>query len=273
LAAVAFAARYEELSVGVLSVDRIEPLSDGGFGSPVASQPSRYVRFFDDFLNPDFTATTLNGYTVLTNGTAPAITSLGLNGELTLEPVTNPVNMSVSISLGDTGVQGPIQLITNSGKRVWAEFRLKVLDTNYVNATFVGLVATNVGTTLLTATTGALATNLSYIGFWGNAATGTVSYWDAVYSLSTVAGSVMPCTGIVAITENTYVRLGIKYDGSGRVSYFVNGTELANHTTWAAATCPESLALTPMVMTKQLTLTNSPTRGVTIDYIDVVTDR
>jgi hypothetical protein len=220
----------------------------------------------DDF---DTFYATANRYVISgTSATcAPVLAQAG--GEVKLS-CTNSANgeayLGGAIKLGSFG-----QIISGSVDPLWFETRVKTDDiTNGV--VFCGLAkSTDVAAAMWADTTLVPATTVSAVGF--RTLVATPSRLDCFYMDD--AAAVVYATGAATLVAGTYVKLGIRFDGtvigtkSNLVHFFVNGVEVAQATTNAlgvaasATTFPDGIGLTPFWGTK----TNaSAAIGMTIDW-------
>lgn len=136
-----------------------------------------------------------------------------------------------------------------SDKRVWMEVRAKVNDADQVDA-FIGLCVTD--TTPLAAT--------DRVGFQiddGNASINVLTEKDSTETKT---------DSDVDASDDTYVKLGMYSDGSGKVEFYVDRNKVATHST----NIPDDENL---CVTLHLVNGEAAAQSLTVDYIHVVQER
>ena len=134
-----------------------------------------------------------------------------------------------------------------SGKNLWFETKIKIVDVDKTDW-FIGLAITD--TTILAGTTDS-------IGFRCPDHTGDIDYVCEKDSTETAAD-----TG-ANLSDNTWVRLGFKFDGINRVTFFVDGVPKAIVST----NIPDDEALTPSF---EVRTSEASAHTMYVDYIKIV---
>lgn len=123
-------------------------------------------------------------------------------------------------------------IISNSIDMLWYETRVKVSDiTN--GGYFFGLArASDVAAGFMANSTEAMVTTAKYIGF--KTAQATPSKLDVIYA--NAAAQSTYATAAATLVASTYVKLGIRFDGSyngakNYIHFYVNGVEVGQDTT------------------------------------------
>ena len=217
--------------------------------SPLDPDPSRAIQFFDDFIATSIGDVTSTWTLDSTNGTAiigEAETSNtpGIGGYVTLNvPGTAEDWASLKVSSADTGAS--FKITKDSGKKLWFE----------VGGIFISSVA-----------------DISiYIGLFGKADkevgvddTGAENYADGV-CFRTLNGTPTEIDTAVGkngtegevksdgatLAANTEIKLGIYFDGVNTITFFVNGTALADTVAADATNFPHDVGLTPLLYVKE----------------------
>lgn len=173
-------------------------------------------------------------YPALTAGinfdhTAPTSTTLGGIGALRI------ANTTEDLGGGIRGVQSPFQITADAGK-LWYECRIKIAsittldmsffaglcETTYSSTAVVAMSATGVP---ITTSTGALG-DFNLVGFHKPEANTTA--FDTSYKANTVT-AVEVNSDVGALVANTYVKLGMKFDTTGKkLSFYINGVKQTN---------------------------------------------
>lgn len=205
-------ALWKNCKFGALSADQNE-----GFG------------FFEDFLGGNFaqaanvaeTATTVGpnfrAYTGATAGSDIIADATAVGGHVTFECTTD--NEGVAIR------SAPCYRIAAGQGRLWFECRIKrlnVTDSKY--NIFAGLMENVAVSTSVPITTSDAMADKNFVGFQGVFADG--DQFDTTYKADGVT-QVTVGADAVAVVADTYVKIGMYFDGS-RLYFYKNGVQLAD---------------------------------------------
>lgn len=168
--------------------------------------PTKFFVYFDDFGNGydstnDYTATAINASTAaLTTTSGGAIlltTDTAENDGIQLQAIGSP-------------------FLPVSGKKLWIKTRFKLSDATQSDF-LIGIAA--VDTTLLGSTGGDGVTD----GIFFAKDDGSAAPYVSVQK-NTTTGQLQG-TSIATLSNDTYVTLGLEYDGISSVKYFVDGVQ------------------------------------------------
>lgn len=201
-----------------------------------------------DFVKPSDLDTTNDWTVVKDTGAAVAVAADEDGGAITLTSAATTDNDGSSIQ----SVQNVFSL--SSGKQVWLEGRLKISDADQMDVYFgfSDTFATNPE---------AVLTDDDKCGFQIDDGSASILAKSEKNGTETSTD-----TGKDAV-DNTYVTLGLHWDGVSSVKYFVDGERVAAHTT----NIPDDLQLAIAVM--ELSGDATGTKSMTLDYIDVMQER
>lgn len=176
------------------------------------------VQYDEPFVNYDATATT--GDWVLTQATAgTAAISTAAPGVLEVDCNSTTQHQGVNLQRFKTA------FVPAAGKHIWAEFRVKVVDTFDKCNFFVGLA--EIDTSIFAS--GVITTN-NHIGFY------CPTTGAGVYTLAAAKAGAATTKAGGTIAEDTYVNLGFYVDGVTSIQGYVNG--VATATAHATANVP-----------------------------------
>ena len=200
---------------------------------------SKGMHFFERFM----------GFTPLTTTVSPGTMGqfLTFNGDTDTEVAVidnsryGGVRMETNTTEDDAGalVSRPFgRIVENSGNKLWFEARVAPGDVDAALGIFVGLVELDGANSELiidTQLTNDSLDDQSYLGFFQNNGDD-----DAFAIVTQVAGSAgilvladatngtgIPSDDRASLTDGTFFRLGIRFDGIETVSFFVNGHKVA----------------------------------------------
>jgi len=209
---------------------------------PVQPGPD-YSVYFNDFLNTaDYAAADWTITTVETGTATEAIAADELNGGLKLTNGTADDD-SDSLQLNQEN------WALGAGKRMWMEVRLKISDATQSDF-FVGLNITDT-TPLVTS---------DRVGFQKDDGS------TAILAKSEKDSTETSTDSLQVVVADTYVKLGMYWDGMSAVAFFVNRNIVATHTTNNPDN--ENLAVTVHLQNGEAAAKNA-----TIDYIYVCQER
>lgn len=242
----------------------IKPSPNSGFwkGCPTSyyADPAVSAMFFDDFYSIALDDTTLKPTQYIgafdANG-AIGCSAADVGGALVLSTHTD-ANDGVSCTFGSPSV------IRRTGKKMWAEFRVKANAHANIAGAFIGLAgATTYDFDTLTDTTGVLAETRELIGFRILAA--TPAAWQACWKTDgQTVGSVAACAN-----ADDYHTFGIYYDGVTTVSFYVDRVLLGTSVETDATAFATGGYFVPFACIKTVTAAKS----LYIDWIKCVNQR
>lgn len=210
---------------------------------PVSESPELVTLFNDFLMTQDYAATDWT-QTITQAGAGSAAIALdadALNGALKILN-DDASGDKVSMQLNEEN------WACTAGKQLWYETRIKVSDPTLVN------MMMSLGITDTTP----LSTSSS-IGF--KLASGSA----ALSCHSTASSSTTTTSSIATLSANTYVKLGLHWDGKNRIQYFVNGSQVAEHTT--------NIPSVNLAVTCYIENGSAVAQSLIIDYIYVAQER
>jgi len=159
-------------------------------------------------------------------------------------------NQQVSIQVGSAGIASfgpPFQITQNAGK-MWFECRLK---TNTITTSeqgfFVGLAADITQSAILPLTATAAIGDINCVGFHKPEANTTA--FDTSYKADGVT-AVEVNSDVGTLVADTYVKLGMRFDGASTLRFYIDGVEQASTKTIPDATgtdFPADVQMTPII--------------------------
>ncbi len=203
----------------------------------VAKNPGRYVHIWEDFLG-QFTANDVQ------NCAGGQFVVIGTNPDTA--HVTDEANGVINISGSGAGNDDAYlcsnmlqnELISvNSGRRFWFETRLKLDDTSADVTMLVGLGEAALMITAANVVEGSTRNNIADFDFIGfhtdNDATNqgameTGYHQDGDSGVVTAVGAAIRTFGATTTYDDTYMKLGMRFDGKKTVTFYLDGVALAD---------------------------------------------
>jgi len=248
-----------------------KPLWDSCPWFEIQNNPFKGYYYCSDFLDGNYTLAVNQGVTHLesgmfgitdgTAGSAIAMLTDETTGVVALKSTTTTED--IGLFLGSGLGSAPMFEMT-SGKRFWAEARLKKLTTAGSDISlFFGLCNGNGTNASVIATNGTMVTTVGYAGFRCPQASATLS-------LSAQTGSATALTinsAAGTMTADTYKKLGLYCDGA-KLYGFVDGAKIAPVDGYSIATTdfPDAVA---MGMHIRFMDVGGDTEEVAIDWLRV----
>lgn len=185
----------------------------------MVAAPADFVEVYDDFAKGVTTDTTVPGWGFVgTNADVTAVADEESVIELEGSGADNDSAFIVSNPLYD--------LTMNSGKRFWFEARVKVEDEDADQAIVVGLIEAAGMTAEAVADNGADLIDEDFIGFY--AETDGTNMGDIKAAYRQGGGTTTDVDADSHSPANdTFVKLGMKFDGKETVTFYVNGASVA----------------------------------------------
>lgn len=206
--------------------------------------PTNGFVYFNDFVEGGYTLATgqsvthLNrGVTGYTDTTANTIATASDEPTGVLQMLTSTDNEGATISvLGGVNDGGQIVFNTASTEQVWMEARIKKLNiTDSKFNIFCGFAEEGLNSTLaLISNTGALEV-VDHVGFHNLEGDG-----ELMSTVHATSGGALVTVGadVVTLVANTYIKLGMHFDGT-TLTFYVNGVALADTITKTDANFPD----------------------------------
>lgn len=187
----------------------------------ISKSPGRYVHIFDDFVGVQTTLSAAGFWgDWLVKGTNP--TATGLEDE----------NSGVIVIGGGGTAQDEVlfhsnalyDLTMNNNKRLWFEVRLNLTDADYDGAFFAGLAQYSAcAADFIVDESEALVTLKDILGFVAFSSSSLMGDVEAVYQQEADAAHTDIDTSVNTMADDTYVKLGMRFDGKKTVTFYVNG--------------------------------------------------
>lgn len=229
--------------------------------------PSLAFEWFDDFIGPvSIPSATGAGGGWKTSGdtdytVAAAAGSIG--GQIQLGPATGS-NNELYVQLGEKGTETYIEYVKDSGNKSWVEFRVAYTSITNAANVFVGLAEEGAAAADFIADAGNDFADKDLVGF---------IIWeadpDAIDCNHCKSGGALVDAGLGGVpVANTFLTLGLYFDGEQTVGFYVNGT-LAQSADLDTATFPTGEELAPIIAMKN----GAADAAVQIDWIKIVAER
>jgi len=205
---------------GDAAVTSPEIWKDCPMGS-IMKDPSRYVHIWDDFTD---THTTLAAAGMwgdwLVKGTNSVVVALSdeSNGVIT---VGGGASAHDDAYLHSNALY---DLTMNNNKRFWFEVRVNLADADADIGLIAGLAQyTACAADLIVDECEAIVTLKDFIGFMGFSASSLMGDMEAIYQQEADASHTDVDTSLGTMTNDTYVKLGMRFDGKKTVTFYYNG--------------------------------------------------
>lgn len=263
-------------TAGTVKTDRVTANLAEYSGMAIADVPKNSFTFMEDFFTIIATATNAETMSRLLpwkytgdGGDETDITLATETGGVLVVTTGSTDNNEAYLQYGALGTEAFVSITSNSGKKVWAEFRVKGSHASGEGGTFYGLAsAGSSAANFLVDDTGELADKDLY-GFIHNTLD-TNTLWQFVYRKN---GQTAVTNRNIAANAGgaSFIRLGLYFDGVNKIYHFVNGTANARIYTNNAATFPNAVNLSPIIASKTSDASTSRTNKV--DYIFIQQQR
>ena len=227
------------------------------------ADPSKFYTYFDDFLKLPVDNTTANPTEWIYDGDADGDVTLMdglLGGHLNVQTGAT-INNATCIHLGAGSTNEIFKITKDSGKKLWAEFRVKAKQ-HAAFGCLIGLAEVTVDRDLIADTTAIPDAGKKFIGF--NILGATPAEWDAIWS--TVGQASDAISNVVANGDDLHT-FGIKFDGVNTVTFYVDGVAEGTTVAADAVKFPGDEELAPVVNIKTHA---TAAKEMEIDWIKVV---
>lgn len=222
-------------------------------------QPSRFIHIFDDFVAGRAADASPNGTWELVGTNADLdITEDEYTGVLLFEGsgADNDSSFLRSAAVYD--------LTMNNRKRMWFEIRLKVPVENADTTLLAGLMEPVGCTAEAVADDGASIIDEDFIGF--SAITNATNMGDirAIYNQGG-SGSTVVISSLHSPVSDTYVKLGMRFDGKKTVTFYADG--VANGTTLNVDDLTGNSLTNPLAVLFGFKACAAAAQGLEVDWV------
>lgn len=115
-------------------------------------------------------------------------------------------------------------LTMNNRKRFWFEIRVNLADADFDGGLIAGLAQYSAcAADLIVDECEAIVTLKDFIGFMGFSASSLMGDMEAIYQQEADAAHTDVDTSVVTLADDTYAKLGMRFDGKKTVSFYANG--------------------------------------------------
>ena len=184
----------------------------------IMKDPSRYIHIWEDFVGGAIADVDYYGeyFEIIGTGSAMDVVDDELNGviELSGGGTDNDSSQLKSNVLYD--------LTMNNNKRFWFEARISVLDVSLDQAVVCGLMEPTGCSATGIADNGATIIDEDFVGFIAISDATNMGGIDAVYNEGG-SGMTEVEADVHTPVDDTYVKLGLRFDGKKTLTYYVNG--------------------------------------------------
>ena len=187
----------------------------------IAKDPSRYVHIWDDFTTAH-TALSAAGMwgSWLVKGTNPVVANLA-------DEVSGVITVGGGGSAHDEGylhTNSLYDLTMNNSKRFWFECRINLADIDFDGSIIAGLAQFSAcAANFFVNESEALVTTKDILGFVGFSASSLMGDVEAVYQQEADAAHTDIDTDLGTMVNDTYIKLGMRFDGKKTVTFYYNG--------------------------------------------------
>lgn len=238
--------------------------------APLVYAPSLFFEYFEDFISPQGSsvATTLQPfgwkYTGDGNGNVTSVDGRGGRLQIACTATAND-EQYLGLDGFTTGGNDFFSITANSGKALWAEF--KVLASSTANgAYFAGFATFAANAANFMADT---TTEFADVGLFGF----TIDH-DAptqwIYTHKASGQTVVESSQVVANDATSDVRLQLCFDGGTTLKVFANDVKLSTEYNVNVATFPTGVAMVPTFGVKN---PSGAARNLQVDYLRIIQGR
>jgi len=191
----------------------------------IAADPSRYIHIWDDFAGV--------GTTLAAAGFWGDWLMKGTNG--VVAGLADESNGVITVGGGGTAHDDAYlhsnalyDLTMNNNKRFWFEIRLNLADADADIGIFAGLAEyTACVADMIVDECEALITTQDILGFVGFSSSSLMGNVEAIYQQEADASHTDVDTNVGTMTNDAYIKLGMRFDGKKTVTFYVNGASVA----------------------------------------------
>lgn len=242
----------------------------GQTSAPLVNSPNLFFEYFEDFIRPQGSsvATTLQpfgwAYTGDGNGNVTSIDGAGGILQIACTAAAND-EQYLSLNGFTAGGNDFFNITANSGKPLWAEFRVKASSiTNGAHFAGFSTHAANAANFMVDTTT-----EFADVGLFGFAIDHDApTQWIWTHKASGQA--IQETSQVVANDGTNFVRLQLYFDGGTRLQIFANDVKFASEYIVSAATFPTGVAMVPFFGIKN---PGAAARNLQVDYLKVIQGR
>jgi hypothetical protein len=238
--------------------------------APLVFSPNLFFEYLEDFIRSQGSsvATTLHPfgwrYTGDGNGNVTSVDGAGGRLQIACTATAND-EQYLSLDGFTTGGNDFFNITANSGKALWAEFKVRASST--VNgAYFVGFATHAANAANFMADTTTEFADVGLFGFTIDHDAPTQWIWTHKASGQTVQES----TQVVANDGTNDVRLQLHFDGGTTLKVFANDVKFASEYNVNVATFPTGVAMVPFFGIKN---PGAAARNLQVDYLRIIQGR
>jgi len=229
--------------------------------------PTGFFQYFEDFIghvNFAAAAGAAGGWKSAGDATYDVLNAAGTIGGIIQLSAETASNNEVYHQLGTLGTETYIEYVKDSGDKSWVEFRVAASSITGAANWFVGLAEEGAAAADFIVDTGDSTSNVDMVGF---------VVWEgdpnAIDCNHQKAGGDFVDAGLSGVpVANTYVTLGLYFDGAETVSWYHNGTAVQT-ADLDTATFPTGEELSPIIGIKQ----GAADVTLSVDWIRIVAER
>lgn len=187
----------------------------------IIKDPSRYVHIWDDFTYAQTTLAAAGMFgTWLVKGTSTVVANLAdeLSGVITVG------GGGTAHDDGYVHTNALYDLTMNNNKRFWFETRVNLVSAAADQSVFAGLAqASACAADFFVDESEALVTTKDILGLCGFSASSAMGDIEALYQQEADSTHTDVDTSLGTMANDTYVKLGMRFDGKKTVTFYYNG--------------------------------------------------
>ena len=191
----------------------------------IMKDPSRYVHIWDDFtdIHTTLAAAGIWGDWLVKGTGGPIVEALA-------DEASGVITMGGDAAHDEAyfHTNALYDLTMNSNKRFWFEIRLNLADADFDGGLIAGLAQLAAcEAALIVDEAEAIVTAKDFIGFMGFSSSSKMGAMEAIYQQEADAAHTDVDTSIVTMTDDAYVKLGMRFDDKKTVTFYADGVVAA----------------------------------------------